>query len=527
MAALEALEADYEFVRHLGSGGMADVYLAHDRVLGREVAIKVIRSALLRDAEAAARLVREARTVARLNHPGIVTLYAARPIGANGLALVMAYCAGGTLRDLLRRQPQLPLDEALRIVGEVAAALDHAHAQGVVHRDVKPENIFFDGVSGRALLADFGIATAAGEATLTVTGSAIGTPQYMAPEQIRGEDVDGRADQYALGCVLWECLAGAQPWAGESLWSVVAKQESTPLPDVRTVRSDASVAVAVALSRAVAKPRDERWGTCGEFVRSLASDTGAEWTLDAPSVPNAQAPAQARPRVSTRVEGAETLRRSRHSTTPSSRQRASAIHTRAAAAQGNSPAAARSMISSVAITVGLLVAVCGVWIWRTLEPDARGIDTSYAGASFGAASAIGSPNAAPSSAVGTGAAIDGRAEYLVCGTCHQENGEGLPNLYPPLAGSEWLTGDPAIPIAIVLHGMQGEIMVRGARYNNGMAPWASLRDEQIAAILTYARSSWGNRASAVSAAQVAEVRAATAGRTTHWTPEEVRAATLR
>ncbi len=141
-----------------------------------------------------------------------------------------------------------------------------------------------------------------------------------------------------------------------------------------------------------------------------------------------------------------------------------------------------------------------------------------------AAPAAAAPEAAaPAAAAG----LDGKAEYLVCQTCHQENGEGLPNLYPPLAGSEWLTGEPEVPIAIVLHGMQGEITVKGQKFNNVMAPWASLSDAQIAAILTYERSSWGNTAAAVTAEQVAAVRAATASRTTPWTPDEVKAAKLK
>lgn len=135
--------------------------------------------------------------------------------------------------------------------------------------------------------------------------------------------------------------------------------------------------------------------------------------------------------------------------------------------------------------------------------------------------------AADAAAPAVAAGIDGKAEYLVCQTCHQENGEGLPNLYPPLAGSEWLTGDAAMPIAIVLHGMQGEITVKGQKYNNVMAPWASLSDAQIAAILTYERSSWGNSAPAVTAEEVAAVRAATSSRTTPWTEAEIKAATLK
>ena len=135
--------------------------------------------------------------------------------------------------------------------------------------------------------------------------------------------------------------------------------------------------------------------------------------------------------------------------------------------------------------------------------------------------------AAPAAAAPAAAGVDGKAEYLVCQTCHQENGEGLPNLYPPLAGSEWLNGDASIPIAIVLHGLQGEITVKGQKFNNVMAPWASLSDAQIAAILTYERSSWGNASPAVTAEEVAAVRAATSSRTTPWTPDEVKAAKLK
>ena len=144
-----------------------------------------------------------------------------------------------------------------------------------------------------------------------------------------------------------------------------------------------------------------------------------------------------------------------------------------------------------------------------------------------AAAPAAAPAATPAAAPAAGAALDGKAEYLVCQTCHQENGEGLPNLYPPLAGSEWINGEPEVPIAIILHGLQGEITVKGQKFNNVMAPWASLSDAQIAAILTHERSSWGNSASAVTADQVAAVRAATSSRTAPWTPAEVKAAKLK
>jgi len=170
----------------------------------------------------------------------------------------------------------------------------------------------------------------------------------------------------------------------------------------------------------------------------------------------------------------------------------------------------RSVLTTPALLVALSVALtaCGAGGEKAAETPAE----TPAG-----------EMAAPAVAAG----LDGKAEYLVCQTCHQENGEGLPNLYPPLAGSEWMTGDPAISIAIILHGMQGEVEVKGLKYNNVMAPWASLSDAQIAAILTYERSSWGNAASAVTAAEVAAVRAATTTRTSPWTAAEVKSATLK
>ncbi len=173
----------------------------------------------------------------------------------------------------------------------------------------------------------------------------------------------------------------------------------------------------------------------------------------------------------------------------------------------------RSVLTTPALLVALSAALtaCGGGGEKAAETPAATGDTAAMQA------------AAPAAATG----IDGKAEYLVCQTCHQENGEGLPNLYPPLAGSEIINGDPTVPIAIILHGMQGELTVKGQKFNNVMAPWASLSDAQIAAILTYERSSWGNASSAVTAEQVASVRSITASRTGPWTPEEVMSAKLK
>ncbi len=180
------------------------------------------------------------------------------------------------------------------------------------------------------------------------------------------------------------------------------------------------------------------------------------------------------------------------------------------------------MRRSVLTTPALLLALGALAACGGGGEKAATTDSAAAPAAAPAAAAAATP-AAPAA----GAALDGKAEYLVCQTCHQENGEGLPNLYPPLAGSEWINGEPEVPIAIILHGLQGEITVKGQKFNNVMAPWASLSDAQIAAILTHERSSWGNTSSAVTAEQVAAVRAATASRTGPWTPAEVKAAKLK
>ena len=210
----ESLAERYRLTRELGRGGMATVYLVHDLKHDRPVALKVLHRELAATL-GPDRFLREIRIAARLRHPHIVPLYDSGE--ADGLLYyVMPYIEGESLRDRLRREPQLPLDEALGIACEVADALTHAHKHELIHRDIKPENILLEG--GHALVADFGIARAVGGAATTqlttATGLAIGTPAYMSPEQALGEAaVDARSDVYALGCVLYEMLAGEPPFA--------------------------------------------------------------------------------------------------------------------------------------------------------------------------------------------------------------------------------------------------------------------------------------------------------------------------
>jgi len=216
-AALEAkLQAHYRVVRLLGRGGMGAVYLARDLALDREVAIKVVKA----DSSAREvhdRLRREARTAARLSHPNIVPLHAFGEV--EGMPyFVMGFVRGESLAARLRRDGHLPEEEARRILADLAEALDHAHRQGVVHRDVKPDNVLLDDESGRALLTDFGVARArGGTETLTAAGGVVGTPAYMSPEQAAGRgEMDGRSDIYSLGVLAYAILTGRLPFEGRT-----------------------------------------------------------------------------------------------------------------------------------------------------------------------------------------------------------------------------------------------------------------------------------------------------------------------
>jgi serine/threonine protein kinase len=268
-AALSALEPRYEIIRELGRGGTALVYLARERSSGCEVAIKLIRAKYLEDEETLARFAREARYVGELNHPNVVALRAVVELGDLGLALVMDHVSGRTLKQLIQETGPLSPQRADAVLRDIAAALGSAHARGIVHRDVKPENIFID-PTGRALLADFGVARSmTSDTQLTMRGIAIGTPAYMAPEQIDGCVLDGRGDIYSLGLVGWEMLTGRRPWEGLSLYAVIYQQKHEDLPDVREIRPGVPDRLADAIASAIEKDRALRWQTVDEFVAAL------------------------------------------------------------------------------------------------------------------------------------------------------------------------------------------------------------------------------------------------------------------
>jgi serine/threonine protein kinase/alpha-tubulin suppressor-like RCC1 family protein len=264
------LEAEYEIIRELGHGGTAVVYLARERALGRDVAIKLIRPTHVRDEDAAARLIREARTISKLQHPNIVMLLGVRRMSDGGLALILQYVPGRTLKELVREEGPLPFDLTEKILGDVARALVYAHRHRIVHRDIKPENVYLDDGCDVARLADFGIARPwDSDSGLTLPGTAIGTPSYMSPEQVDGKELDGRSDVYSLGLLGYEMLTGEQPWTGESLYSVIYKQKHEDLPAIEEARPDIPDRLRIALQGALQKRRERRWPSAEAFLEAL------------------------------------------------------------------------------------------------------------------------------------------------------------------------------------------------------------------------------------------------------------------
>jgi predicted ATPase/tRNA A-37 threonylcarbamoyl transferase component Bud32 len=271
-----ALADRYQLERPLGYGGMATVHLAQDLKHRRRVAVKVVRPELA-STLGAKRFLREIEIAAGLNHPHILAVHDSGE-AAGVLYYVMPYVEGESLRDRLARDKRLPLAESLQLTREVADALDYAHQHGVIHRDIKPENILLQ--AGHAVVADFGIARAisvAGEnktrgTALTQPGVAMGTPQYMSPEQALGEqELDGRSDQYALACVLFEMLAGRPPFTGTSGQSVLLRHLTVEAPRLTDLAPGVPKPVAAALARALAKAPADRFAGMAAFVEALTS----------------------------------------------------------------------------------------------------------------------------------------------------------------------------------------------------------------------------------------------------------------
>jgi len=267
----QSLEQSYTIDRELGRGGMATVYLAQDVKHERVVALKVLHPDLAASL-GPDRFLREIKLAARLNHPHILPLHDSGD--ADGLLYyVMPYVEGESLRERLDREHQLPIDEAVHHARSIAAALDYAHRQNVIHRDIKPENVML--YEGEAMVMDFGIAkavSAAGHDTLTQTGMMVGTPAYVSPEQAAGEtNLDGRSDQYSLGCVLYEMLSGERAFSGPTAQAVLAKRFTETPKSLRSLRHNIPESVEHAVSRAMSTDASARYKTTAMFAQALAS----------------------------------------------------------------------------------------------------------------------------------------------------------------------------------------------------------------------------------------------------------------
>jgi tRNA A-37 threonylcarbamoyl transferase component Bud32 len=297
----DVLADRYELEELVGSGGMSSVYRAHDRVLDRRVALKVLHPQLSTEREYVDRFLREARTVASLSHPNVVTVID-RGEHAGRQFIVFEYIDGENLKRLIERGGPAPVERALELAIQIARGLSAAHEKGLVHRDVKPQNVLLNG-NGQAKVTDFGIARSIDvKQGMTQTGTVLGTSDYIAPEQAQGRRVDEQTDVYSLGVVLYELLTGEVPFAGENFVAVAMRHINEPPPSVLERRPEVPLRVAEAVDRALAKEPGDRFPTMAAFGRELqacleevrAGESGAPTMVIPGAAPSASVPPRVR-----------------------------------------------------------------------------------------------------------------------------------------------------------------------------------------------------------------------------------------
>jgi predicted Ser/Thr protein kinase len=282
----EVLSDRYEVEELVGAGGMSSVFRAHDRLLDRKVALKVLHQQYSEDAEYVERFRREARAVAALSHPNIVTVID-RGEHENRQFIVFEYVDGENLKTLIQRRGPAPVTTALELAMQIARGLSFAHQQGLVHRDVKPQNVLLNG-DGQAKVTDFGIARSLDvQHGMTQTGTVLGTSDYIAPEQAQGQRVDEHTDVYSLGVVLYEMLTNEVPFAGENFVAIAMRHINEEPPSIRDKRPDVSPRLEAAVQRAMAKRPEDRFQTMADFCSELEADLAEAQgeTVAAPAAP--------------------------------------------------------------------------------------------------------------------------------------------------------------------------------------------------------------------------------------------------
>jgi eukaryotic-like serine/threonine-protein kinase len=267
MSAGDVIAGRYELLELIGRGGMSSVWRSHDRLLDRVVAIKVMHEQYATDEEYVERFRREARSVAQLSHPNIVTVID-RGEDESRQYIVFEYVEGENLKQLLERTGPMPVRDAVLLGLQMARALGFAHDRGLIHRDVKPQNVLLN-EDGQAKMTDFGIARSVDVEGVTITGTVLGTSEYIAPEQARGQQVDALTDVYSLGVVLYELLTGGVPFQGESFVAVALRHVNEPVPSVLEQRPDCPPRVGLLIERAMAKRPEQRFASMDELVQEL------------------------------------------------------------------------------------------------------------------------------------------------------------------------------------------------------------------------------------------------------------------
>jgi serine/threonine-protein kinase len=288
----------YEIIRPLGSGGVADVYLAHDEVLGRDVALKMLNRERSGDEEFVERFRREARSAAALSHPNIVSIYDRGESGDGSCYISMEYLPGGTLKDRISRDGRLSPSVAAEVAVQISEALGAAHERGVIHRDIKPQNVLVTR-SGDVKVVDFGIARAESDTSMTRTNLVMGTAAYMSPEQATGSETEPRGDLYSLGVVMYEMLTGELPFKGEDPIAVAMKHVNVPLRPPKEIAPDIPEKMNALVTKLLAKDPNDRPANAGTLIDELRRATREE-ARPKPEAARSPARTAAGPPVATR-----------------------------------------------------------------------------------------------------------------------------------------------------------------------------------------------------------------------------------